>query len=568
MAADDTTLRAYIALRDEFTPVLKGIDKDSKKYVRQIKNGFGDIADMAKTAGAALAGAAVAGGTVWYATTAAADTAVQLDQMSKQTGVAAERLQAWQAVAVASGMDADEFAESLRDMNIELSDAATGGKDELAQLLSKVGIAARDASGNIKTADQVFLDFADAVARQKDEAIQLRMAISAFGEDTGAKLLPLLKQGSKAFREYEASMQMTGMAVSQEQIDSLKSFRAEWESVKFSLSATSTSVLSELAPSFEKLASEAATVLEHFRPLINAKAQEWAKGLASAIDSIPWDTVIRKVDAFIEGGDRMKEEFGVVGEAVSFVMENIGTIAGLYLGGKGAKAALEFGGAVVGIAKSATELGKVVMPLIGKASPFGILAGLVAAVGSAVYENWDGIVAGTKDFVKDIQKIIDGVVGIFTGAVDSIKSGFKFVGDTIDSLLPDWFKEDVPTTKDILGSVSIGDDSPEGVRETAAAVQRARASADAAAVTPDMASEAKQAVTSPAEQQRFQATALRPPQQSQRIAGEITVGFSNAPQNLQLESARSSGGVTVGTTFAYRREGLGVNPYSPSYGDL
>lgn len=586
MAADDTTLRAYIALRDEFTPVLKGIEKQSKTYMRQMRNGFGDIADMAKTAGGALGTVAVAGGSVWYATAAAAETAVELDQMSKQTGVAADRLQAWQAAAVASGMDAGEFAESLRDMNIELSDAATGGKDELAQLLKKIGISARDASGNIKTADQVFLEFADAVARQKDSAIQLRMAISAFGEDTGAKLLPLLQQGSKAFRDYEESMHISGMAVSQEQIDSLKDFRKEWESVKFAMSTTSTAVLAELAPSMKTLSEEAQKAFEQIRPLIGAKADEWAKKLSEAIETIPWDTVVRKVDAIISGGDKLKEEFGVVGEVVSFVMENIGTIAGTYLAGKGAKAAFDFGSSIVGIAKSAASLAKVMMPLIGKASPFGILATLVIAVGSAIYENWDKITARTQEFVDGVKKIFNGISDIFTGAIDSIKKGAKKVTVAIESVLPDWIKGDKKETKGILGSVTIGDDDPESVRET---VQRVKAAQEEAkksgfsrddveqvrrttspsAVSPEEAAQARVAAKPSEEQIRVRDVSLRAPQQTQRVEGAVTVGFTNAPKNLELAGARASKGLSLETTVNYSREGLGIGPYAPAaFGDL
>ena len=178
MAVQETNLRAVLTLIDEMSPVLKSVQKELRAASRDIQEGFEGIKDMALTAGAGITALAGAGAGVWFATTAAAETATQMDMMSKQTGVATERLQAWQAVAVKSGMEGEEFAEALRDMNIELSDAATGGKDELAQLLEKVGISARDASGNIKTADQVFLDFADAVAPDPAEYPNLARSLS------------------------------------------------------------------------------------------------------------------------------------------------------------------------------------------------------------------------------------------------------------------------------------------------------------------------------------------------------------------------------------------------------
>ena len=232
MAKQETQLKAVLTLVDRVSPVLKGLKKEMRIASREMQKGISQIGDVAKTAGAAIVALAAAGGTTWAATVAAADASVALDTFSKQIGINVERLQAWQSVAVSTGMEAEEFSEALRDMNIELSDAATGGKDELAQLLKRVGISARDSSGNIRNANDVFLEFADAIARQTDPMIQYRMAILAFGEDTGAKILPILRQGSEAFRDSEEAMKAAGSAITDKQISRLKDFRNQWGLVK------------------------------------------------------------------------------------------------------------------------------------------------------------------------------------------------------------------------------------------------------------------------------------------------------------------------------------------------
>ena len=319
MARQETQLKAVLTLVDRVSPALKGLKKEMRIASREMQKGISQIGDVAKTAGAAIVALAAAGGTTWAATVAAADASVALDSFSKQIGINVERLQAWQNVAVSTGMEADEFSEALRDMNIELSDAATGGKDELAQLLRRVGISARDSSGNIRNANDVFLEFADAIARQTDPMIQYRMAILAFGEDTGARILPILRQGSEAFRESEEAMRAAGSAITDRQISRLKDFRNQWALVKQSFSALSISVLSGLAPSLSKLAQGFQRSLNEARPLINAHIERWAEQLSQAMEKIPWDAVIRKIDALISGGEKLKKEFGVVGEALSFV---------------------------------------------------------------------------------------------------------------------------------------------------------------------------------------------------------------------------------------------------------
>ena len=127
MASHETNLKAVFTLVDQFSPALKNMQREMRIAGRDMREGFSQLADMSKVAAGGIAALAAAGAGTWAATVSAADSAVQLKQMADQTGVAVETLQAWQAAAVAGGMDADEFAESLRDMNIELSDAATGG---------------------------------------------------------------------------------------------------------------------------------------------------------------------------------------------------------------------------------------------------------------------------------------------------------------------------------------------------------------------------------------------------------------------------------------------------------
>ena len=439
MANQETQLKAVLTLVDRVSPALKGMKKELRVASREFRQSISQIGDIAKTAGAALATMAAAGGTAWAATVAAADATVALDSFSKQIGINIERLQAWQNVAVSSGMEAEEFSEALRDMNIELSDAATGGKDELAQLLNRVGISARDSSGNIRNANDVFLEFADAIARQTDPMIQYRMAILAFGEDTGAKILPVLRQGSAAFRESEEAMRAAGSAITDKQVSRLKDFRNQWGLVKQSFSALSVSVLSGLAPSLSKLAQGFQKTLNEARPLINAHIERWSEQLSQAMEKIPWDKVIRKIDALISGGEKLKQEFGYVGEALSFVFENIGTIASVYLGSKALMAVVSFGQALVNLGKGIQIFLKVALPLVSAASPFVLLGTILTGAAMGIITNWEKI----KEVVLPI---IEGLSSAIRGLIELVSDAARWLGDkigmAIEALTPDFLKKD------------------------------------------------------------------------------------------------------------------------------
>lgn len=532
MARQETQLKAVLTLVDRVSPALKGLKKEMRIASREMQKGISQIGDVAKTAGAAIVALAAAGGTTWAATVAAADASVALDSFSKQIGINVERLQAWQNVAVSTGMEADEFSEALRDMNIELSDAATGGKDDLAQLLKRVGISARDSSGNIRNANDVFLEFADAIARQTDPMIQYRMAILAFGEDTGARILPILRQGSEAFRESEEAMRAAGSAITDRQISRLKDFRNQWGLVKQSFSALSISVLSGLAPSLSSLAQGFQRSLNEARPLINAHIERWAEQLSQAMERIPWDSVIRKIDALISGGEKLKKEFGVVGEALSFVFENIETIATVYLGSKALIAVVSFGQALVSLGKGISMFIRVALPLIGAASPFVLLATVVAAAAMAIIDKWDQIKAV-------VMPIIQGIGDAIKWLVDLIADAAHFIDDKIQSLVPDFLKKGT---------------------DIRVAFDNATQNVGADEQTPAQSFYSTQGFSVPADQSP---QAFIPSVIDNRMSGCVDVIFNNAPAGLSIERTSGSSGVAVDARV--NRADTGRGPYAPTF---
>ena len=581
MASHETNLKAVFTLVDQFSPALKNMQREMRVAGRQMREGFSQLADMAKVAAGGVAALSAVGAGTWAATVSAADSAVQLKQMADQTGVAVDKLQAWQAAAVAGGMDADEFAESLRDMNIELSDAATGGKDELAKLLQKVGIAARDASGNIKTADQVFLDFADAVAAQVDPAIQLRMAISAFGEDTGAKLLPILKQGSAAFRESEEAMRAAGTAITDEQIERMRAFRNQWNGLTKSLDTARISLLSNLAPAFSILSERLAEVFSRIVPVLDSHMEEWARDLGDWISSINWDAILSGVDALLSGGEKLEQEFGAVGAMINFVTGNLDKMVIAFLGFKTAVAAAKIGGAFASIGSGVIGVLKVMNPqtfltllaqwgsgitkfvsgawaaltFLGKAflkaGPIGwILTAL--SVASIVWSKWG------DDIMKVLEQVWQAVSGFFgqiadwiSEKVDGIEAAFDSFVQSLKDLVPDW----------LLKFLGGSDDKTIGIETSGAAFEAVRG-----AVFPQ--EEPRQVRDTPFFETRssFEPTFLQQaaaPSPAE-MYGRLDVRFAGAPEGMRLERANSSKSLTLNTSIDYD-QGSGRSTYAPAW---
>ena len=565
MATHETNLKAVFTLVDRMSPALKQMQREMRVAGRNMRSGFESLAKGAGLAMTGLTALAGAGAGVWAATLSASETAVELKKMSDQTGVAVEQLQAWQTVAESAGMDSQEFAESLRDMNIELSDAATGGKDELAQLLKRVGIEARDASGHIKTADQVFLDFADAVARQKDEAIQLRMAISAFGEDTGAKLLPILRQGSDAFRDAEAAMKAAGNALSDSAIARMQAFRAQWSSLTKAFDRVRISAMGELAPAFGLLTEKLQMVFEKLQPIISAKMDEWAKRLTAWLESVNWDAFVSGIDALLAGGERLEKEFGMVGTAINFVTDNLGTMFKVVVGLHAAFGAWKLGSAFWSITKGVTGVIKALDPklVLAQLAKWGtgfvkfaqVAWGALAFLGKAflkagpigwaltalslfslAWEKWgDDIMAVANSIWEGIQETFGAMGDWITEKVDGLVSTFSSLTDSLAGIVPKWLMN------------LFTDDSPQktitlDVKED---VKRAMGSTDFYRTSGNFSDpRVVQVVTQP---------------QLGEMQGRLDVNFANVQPGTRI-SRSTSEGMALNTSIRYAEgSGRGVN---------
>ena len=569
MATHETFLKAVFTLVDKMSPALKNMQREMRVAGRNMRSGF---EQLAKGAGLAMTGLTALAGTgagVWAATLSASETAVELKKMSDQTGVAVEQLQAWQTVAESAGMDSQEFAESLRDMNIELSDAATGGKDELAQLLQRIGISARDSSGKIKTANQVFLDFADAVSRQKDEAIQLRMAISAFGEDTGAKLLPILRQGSEAFKDAEAAMKAAGHALSDSDIARMQSFRAQWATLTKSFDRVRIATLGSLAPAFGLLTEKLQAVFEKLQPIISSRMDEWAKRLTAWLDSIDWDGFVSGIDAILAGGDKLEKEFGMIGTAINFVSDNLGALLAGIVSVQAAFGAWKIGSAFVDITKGVAG----VLKALDSERVLGLLAKWGLGFVKFAQVAWGALTFLGKAFMKAgpigwaltalsvfslaWQKWGDDIMEVANSIWEGIKGTFNSIGDWISEKVDGLVATFSSLTKSLEGVVPkwlmnlFKDESPQktitfDVKEDAA---RAMGTNDFYRTTGNFSDpRVVQVVTQP---------------QFGEMRGRLDVNFANAQPGTRI-SRSAAEGMALNTSINYAN-GSGRGVYAPSW---
>ena len=174
--------------------VITGDSSSAVKAVERLKTEMGALSALSSrlfTGG--FAGAAVVTGLVAMAKTAV-DAADALNEMSERTGISVDNLGRLQYAAKLSGVESDVLAKSLQKLSVEIASAA-GGSVESAAKFERFGINVRDsATKELRPANEVLLDLADAFALLPEGAERAARAQELFGK-SGATLLPLLAGG-------------------------------------------------------------------------------------------------------------------------------------------------------------------------------------------------------------------------------------------------------------------------------------------------------------------------------------------------------------------------------------
>lgn len=119
--------------------------------------------------------------------------ASSLAEVAQQLGVTTDTLQEYRFVATQVGIEQADMDASLAKLTRTIGDADMGAKSQAAAF-RMLGIATRDANGNLKTTDQILPELVRAFSEIKDPATRAALQVDIFGK-SGQKLDTLLSGG-------------------------------------------------------------------------------------------------------------------------------------------------------------------------------------------------------------------------------------------------------------------------------------------------------------------------------------------------------------------------------------
>jgi hypothetical protein len=231
-----------------------------------------------------------------------------LDDMRKQgdmasaLGLTAEQFTGMAGVAKSFGEDTKEFVESLVTMGKLGSDAAAGVGEVAGPAFKALNI---DAAEFVKMrADEQFWLMMKSIKAIEDPLTRTRTLMSAFGEDGGKLLLPMLSKSDEELRKMAKGFEISG--------ESMKKAAAASDAVKNVKTAVGgmwREIVVAAAPAIEGVANFVGKVVEFVKPV-----GEWFGRM--------WQTEFKLFGLLWEEGGK------VVSEVVTWIKETAGDMFG------------------------------------------------------------------------------------------------------------------------------------------------------------------------------------------------------------------------------------------------
>jgi len=205
----------------------------------------------------------------------------KLAKASKAIGVPVGELSALRYAAEQNGLAFETLASGLQTLSQRIVEAAQNAKSQAAQAFEALGISVRDASGNLKSTQGVFLEIADAFSRLEDGATKTTAATRLLGS-AGGQLISMLNEGSFSVKALTTEAEQLGLVLDQQTTEAAQRLTRALDSSNKSLSSLEARIVTATIPILEQLAGLLENIAFGFTKLEKAPLDALQKRLQAA----------------------------------------------------------------------------------------------------------------------------------------------------------------------------------------------------------------------------------------------------------------------------------------------
>lgn len=199
-------------MADNKTQIIITAKDETRAAIASAQQGLQSLTTGAASLGlqlGALGGVASLGG-IGLMAKQAIDAADNLGKMAQKVGVSVESLSALEYAGKLSDVSLEQLGTGLKKLSVNLNEVATNADGDAAAAFKAIGVSVKDAAGNLRNADDVFADVAEAFAGMKDGAGKTALAVAIFGK-AGSDLIPMLNAGAKGLAEMRGEAEALGL---------------------------------------------------------------------------------------------------------------------------------------------------------------------------------------------------------------------------------------------------------------------------------------------------------------------------------------------------------------------
>ena len=389
-------------------------------------------------AGRKLAGVSRAAGAVTLAlgavTYKAAETADDINTLSKQTGIATKDLQLYAAAADLTDVSVEAMAKSHQKLKKTMLSASQGKSQ--AEYFKQLGVDVTNADGSLRDANDVFDDTIKALGKMENETERDAIAMALFGKSAN-ELNPIIEDGGKTYEKVSKIMQKYGLEpVDQKGLDRANEFKDQLDTIKLvftqAVQIVGTKIAGYLVPMMDKVVDRGAKIAQTIAGLSGGKLAK-ASGVSAALTALsPALIVVGKLVSATGGKLKSLANFvsnvGVAfpkaGKALRLFANPVAFIIAALAG---------LGLAIGKSGKSADELVKIFDTMVKKAvAKIGELIPQVVKIlkdiGATIIKNAPVILQGLSTLLQAVLQalikygptLLQGAVKLFTSIVQSI----------------------------------------------------------------------------------------------------------------------------------------------------
>lgn len=327
----------------------------------------------------------------------AGNASAEINNLSTATSLSTDLIQELSYVATASNSSFEGLQSSMNSFQRRLKTVGEEGS-RVNEMFGKLGVSTTDASGKVKSMDDVLLDTFNKLGDMENGLAKNAIGAELFGRSWNEVSL-IVSSGSKGIAELREEANKLGLVLDENTLQSSDDFATAMELVGFQVDKLKTKIGASLVPILQ----------ESVLPLLQ-------------------DKIIPAVSKFADFIGQLSEKFNALSPSTKsaiFALGGIATVIGPVLLGLG------------GIIK--------ILPLVmagftAMTGPVGIAITAIAGATILVIKNWDAIKAyfttggGSElfDSIKTLFNTVKDVVSnVFSEIKNTITTIWNAIGDTL-----------------------------------------------------------------------------------------------------------------------------------------